>query len=209
MLEIKKEQLAGLPVAAYSGRVVVVDSASGCRSAMRYLKKQRVVGFDTETRPSFRKGHTHSVALLQLSTMGECFLIRLNKVGLTDETVRFFEDEEIVKVGLSVKDDIHSLLKLRQFEPRNVVELQSYVKDFSISDNSLQKVYGIIFGRRISKSQRLSNWEADQLTEAQQAYAALDAYACIEIYNYLKSGNFDPSLSPYQLTVAEEPQPAC
>lgn len=209
MLEIKKEQLAGMPTAVYDGRVIVVDNASDCRSAISYLLKQPVVGFDTETRPSFKKGHPHSVALLQLSTLEECFLIRLNRIGLTDDIVRLFECADIVKVGLSVRDDISSMMKLKSFEPRNVVELQTYVKQFDIADNSLQKVYGIIFGSRISKGQRLSNWEAENLSESQQAYAALDAYACIKIYRHLMSGCFDPESSPYHMEDIEESRQSC
>jgi len=203
MLGISKETIAELPQAAFEGHIIVINSPRDCCKAIRYLMTQPIVGFDTETRPSFHKGTPRKVALLQLSTADECFLIRLNRTGLTPEIVEFMENENVLKVGLSIKDDIHSLSALGTINPANVLELQSYVKSYDIADNSLQKVYAVIFNERISKSQRLTNWEAEELTEAQQGYAALDAFACYRIYTHLRSGGFDPANSPYKL---EEPQ---
>ncbi len=197
MLAISKEQIAELPIAEFPGRSIVINSPLDCRKAVRYLMSQPVLGFDTETRPSFRKGRMNRVALLQISTFDECFLFRLNHIGFPPELAQLFEDPNIVKVGLSIKDDIHQLASVASFQPANVVELQTFVKDFQVADNSLQKVYGVIFNKRISKGQRLTNWEAETLTDAQQAYASLDAYACLQIYSYLSSGEFHPELSPY------------
>lgn len=204
MLEISKEILATLPTATFPGRSIVIDSASDVRAAMKYLSSCSRVGFDTETRPSFQKGVVHTVALLQLSTEEECFLFRLHHTGMTDEMVAFFENPDVLKIGLSIKDDIHALSKLRKFEPKSVLELQSYVKDFGIADNALNKVYGIVFNRRISKAQRLTNWEAQTLTDAQKAYASLDAYACLQIYECLSAGEFHPEESPYVAPTQEE-----
>ncbi|MDE5844807.1 MAG: 3'-5' exonuclease domain-containing protein 2 [Muribaculaceae bacterium] len=203
MLSITKDQIAQLPVRSYAGRAILINTMSDARAAMIYLNKQTIVGFDTETRPSFKKGQVHKVALLQLSTADECFLFRLNHLGLFDELKDFLSNESIIKVGLSIKDDFHALNRLGQIEPAGFIELQSHVKDFEIADNSLQKIFAIIFNERISKTQRLTNWEADVLTEAQQAYAALDAWACLKIYNYLKEGHFDPKTSQY---IAPEPE---
>lgn len=197
MLEITKEQLAELPIAQFPGRSIVINSPRDSRAAIAYLRRQQRLGFDTETRPSFRKGVNRTVALLQLSTADECFLFRLHHTGFTDEMVALFADRAVQKIGLSIKDDIHSLSKLREFSPESMVELQTFVKDYDISDNSLQKVYAIIFNERISKGQRLSNWEAETLSEAQQTYASLDAYACLKIYERLIGGGFDPAVSPY------------
>lgn len=177
----------------------MINSPLDCRKAIKYLMTQPIVGFDTETRPSFHKGSPHKVALLQLSTADECFLIRLNHTGLTPEIIEFMESERVLKVGLSIKDDLHSLSALGDFNPANVLELQTYVKAYDIADNSLQKVYAIIFNERISKGQRLSNWEADTLTEPQQGYAALDAYACYKIYTHLRAGKFNPAECPYRI----------
>ena len=203
MLGISKEAIAELPQAAFEGRIIMINSPLDCRKAIKYLMTQPVIGFDTETRPSFHKGNPHKVALLQLSTADQCFLIRLNRTGLTPEIKELMESDKVLKVGLSIKDDIHSLSALEPINPGNIVELQTFVKDYEIADNSLQKVYAIIFNERISKGQRLTNWEAETLTEAQQAYAALDAYACLKIYNHLTNGDFNPADSPYRI---EEPE---
>ncbi len=139
----------------------------------------------------------NSVALIQLSTADQCFLFRLNKLGFVDQLKRFLENREVTKIGLSIKDDFSVLHRLAEFVPAGFIELQSYVRDFLIADSSLQKIYGIIFNERISKNQRLSNWEADTLSPGQQAYASIDAWACLRIYNYLEGGGFDPTASPY------------
>lgn len=195
MLSITKEQIALLPGVEYSGKMHVVDTVAGVKDVVTYLSKCDIVGFDTETKPSFTKGRSHKVALLQLSTDDECFLVRLNKTGLPRVMQTFLESSQPLKVGLSIKDDFHSLSKVcEKFHPEGFVELQDYVKKFDISDMSLQKVYGIIFGRRISKAQRLSNWEASELSAGQQRYASIDAWACLKIYRYLESGAFDPSM---------------
>lgn len=199
-LSITKQQLAELPVVVYQGHINVVEREDQLQSALEFLSMQQAVGFDTETRPSFRKGQTNIVSLMQISTAERAFLIRLNKVGFTDGLKRFIEDPAVTKIGLSLKDDFFMLHKLAEFTPGGFVELQQMVKEYGITDCSLQKIYGIIFGERISKSQRLSNWEGAELTAAQQAYAALDAKACLNIYNHLSSGKFDPKKSPYVVT---------
>ena len=162
------------------------------------------MGFDTETRPSFKKGRNYNVSLIQISTDDISFLFRINKIGLMPQLVEFLASEKVRKIGLSVKDDFHGLRKLADFEPGGFVELQDYVHRYCIVDASLQKIYAIIFSQRISKGQRLTNWEADSLTPAQQHYAALDAWACLNIYNYLEAGSFNPLESPF--VAPEEPQ---
>lgn len=200
MLGITKEQLKELPEVHYPGRVIMVNTAAKAKSALRYLNKVKQVGFDTETRPSFQKNHRYKVSLVQISTLDdECFLFRLKEIGSLDGLYEFFENPDVQKIGLSIKDDFHSLAKHREFNPAGFVELQTFVKDYDIADNSLQKIYGLIFNERISKNQRLTNWEAKDLTEGQQAYAAIDAWACQRIYNHLVAGGFDPSACPYTI----------
>lgn len=200
MLGITKEQLKELPEVHYPGRVIMVNTAAKAKSALRYLNKVKQVGFDTETRPSFQKNHRYKVSLVQISTLDdECFLFRLKEIGSLDGLYEFFENPAVQKIGLSIKDDFHSLAKHREFNPAGFVELQTFVKDYDIADNSLQKIYGLIFNERISKNQRLTNWEAKDLTEGQQAYAAIDAWACQRIYNHLVAGGFDPSACPYTI----------
>ena len=167
--------------------------------AVARLRDADLIGFDTETRPSFKKGQSHNVALLQLSASDVCFLFRLNKIGMPDSLKALLEDQNKTKIGLSIHDDFRNLRKTYDFKPAGFVELQEFVTDWKIIDKSLSKIYGILFGKRLSKSQRLSNWESEQLAEAQQHYAALDALACILIFRYLKEGNFNPDASPYHV----------
>lgn len=203
MFGITKEQLLQLPTVTFPGRSILINNIADAKSAMSYLSRLPIVGFDTETRPSFKKGQPHKVALIQLSTSDECFLLRLNNLGMFDSLKEFLESEKTIKIGLSVKDDFHSLNRIQEFTPGGFIDLQSFVKDYGIADNSLQKIYAVIFGERISKSQRLTNWEANELTEAQQAYASLDAWACLRIFNYLREGNFVPEKCPFVLPEVE------
>lgn len=186
-----------MPVAQFQGEITLIDTPEDVRIAVLELEKEKIIGFDTETKPSFRKGHANNVALMQLSTIDRCFLFRLNKVGIGDDISRLMANPDVMKIGLSVHDDFHVMHRSSQVEPRGFVELQSMVKDYHIEDTSLQKIYAIIFGEKISKGQRLTNWEAETLTPQQQKYAATDAWACLRIYNHLNGGMFVPALSPY------------
>jgi ribonuclease D len=189
-----KQKIQELPCVRFEGRIIVIFTERDADKAVDYLMRQPLLGIDTETRPSFQKGRTHQVALLQVATHDTCFLFRLNKIGIPDSVIRLLEDTTITKVGLSLQDDMHMLNLRRSFVPGTFVELQKEVKDIGIDDNSLQKIYANLFGGRISKNQQLSNWEADILTEAQQRYAATDACACIKIHEEVarmkQSGDF-------------------
>ena len=196
-ISISKEQLSTLPMVEFPGRITVLETVGDARAALRYLRKCGTVGFDTETKPNFRKGQTNTVSLIQVSTLDHSFLFRLNKLGFFQEMRDFMEADDVVKVGLSLRDDFHVLHRIAAFEPQNFVDLQNLVKTFSITDSSLQKIYGILFNGRISKNQRLSNWEAAELSPGQQTYASIDAWACLKIYNYLSDGYFRPQESPY------------
>ncbi len=196
-IAISKEQLAGLPTVVFDGAITVIDDAADVAEAVGFLRSCRVVGFDTETKPNFRKGMTNKVSLIQVSTEDHSYLFRLNKIGFPPELKEFMECEDVIKVGLSLKDDFHVLHRIAEFEPRNFVDLQEVVRRYHITDLSLQKIYGILFGGRISKSQRLTNWEASKLTPSQMVYASIDAWACLKIYRFLASRSFNPSTSPY------------
>ncbi|MDE5551979.1 MAG: 3'-5' exonuclease domain-containing protein 2 [Muribaculaceae bacterium] len=197
IVTISKTDLAVLPIASFVGNIIVVDSLDKVPSAVETLRASDIIGFDTETRPSFKKGQTYTVSLLQLSTPDTCFLFRLNMIGLPESLRNLLEDKNKLKIGLSLHDDFHNLHKLEEFTPEGFIDLQPFVKDYMIADNSLARIYGILFSQRISKGQRLTNWEAKTLTACQQAYAALDAQACIDIYRYLTAGEFNPWKSPY------------
>ena len=197
IIHVTKEQLAQMPTVSYSGRITVVETLPLAIKAIAYLRDQDVVGFDTETRPSFRKGHVNSVALIQIATKDQCFLFRINRLGIFSELKDFLEDKNVKKIGLSLRDDFHVLHRIQEFSPEGFIDLQDFVKQYNITDCSLQKIYGILFNERISKSQRLSNWEADFLTPQQQVYASIDAWACLRIYHHLLSGDFHPEQSEY------------
>lgn len=159
----------------------MIQSEGEARRAVDYLLTFSRLGIDTETRPNFRPGAMNPVALLQVATEETSFLFRLNRTGLLPCIVRLLTDQGTQKVGLSLHDDWAQLRRRYDFKPANYVELQDYVKPLGIEDMSLQKLYANIFGQKISKNQRLSNWEADVLSEAQKRYAATDAWACLNL----------------------------
>lgn len=178
-----KEAINGLERALFQGRIEVVQSLYEAERAVKYLLSQPILGFDTETKPQFQRGHTSLVALLQVSSKDVCFLFRLNVLGLPDCIKRLLSDEgETLKIGLSWHDDLCGLRRRGEFHPGTFIEIQQIAKDMGLHDLSLQKLYANLMGRRISKAQRLSNWEADRLTDAQKQYAATDAWACIQLY---------------------------
>lgn len=200
-IAISKETVADMPVVEYPGgtsTITVVDTPSMARVALRELTRAKIVGFDTETRPSFQRGRIHKVALMQLSTDEHCYLFRLNKIGISESLKDFLENPEIIKIGLSVHDDFSVMRRVApDLDPQGFIDLQEYVKYFHINDISLQKIYAIVFQEKISKNQRLTNWEAPELTDQQQIYAAIDAWACLRLYRTLRSGEFCPDNSPF------------
>ncbi len=183
---ISNEETANLPAAQFTGPIVVVDNEKQIEAACRDLAASPVLGFDTETRPSFKAGVTYRVALLQLSTPRRCYLFRLNGMRFEKQIVKILENEKILKIGADVAGDIRSLHALRRFRPGGFVDLQQQAPEWGIEEKSLRKLSAIVLGKRISKAQRLSNWEATQLTEKQMRYAATDAWICPEIYRILQ-----------------------
>lgn len=178
-----KKLIPTLPRYAFGGRIVVVQSESEVEKAIKYLNTLSIIGIDTETRPSFRRGSQHKVALLQMSSDSICFLFRLSFIGFPDSLARLLENPDILKVGLSLKDDIARLRQRRpDLTPQGFVELQQIADEMGITDMSLAKLFANVFGQRISKNAQLSNWEADILDEKQKLYAATDADACLRLY---------------------------
>ena len=186
---ITKEEISALPVRCFSGEIFYVDTFEKYLKVISLLEEQTVLGFDTETKPSFKKGKVNDVSLLQLSTSDKSFLFRLNKIGLPEELKYILASDKILKIGVAIRDDINSLQKIGAFEPDGFIDLQQYVKNFGIEDNGLKKLVGIILGFKISKRQQTSNWEAEVLSQAQIEYAATDAWVCYEIYNRLIQQN--------------------
>lgn len=180
-----KKDINNLPVVQFEGRIIVVLSPGETEKAVDYLLSQKILGVDTETRPSFKKGAQHAVSLLQVATHNCCFLFRLNYTGLTPALIRLLEDTRVPKIGLSWHDDLLSLGKRAAFTPGRFIDLQQLVGEIGIEDRSLQKLYANFFHQKILKRQQLSNWERDVLDEKQKVYAATDAWACIMLYEEL------------------------
>lgn len=195
-----KSLIPGLPQATFPGRIEIVKSELEAQRAVEYLLRQPVLGFDTETRPSFKKGRIYKVALLQVSDHQICFLFRLDMIGLTASLLRLLTDTSVIKVALSWHDDLNALQKRASFQCAPFVELQDLSNEFGIADMSLQKLYANLFAQRISKTQQLSNWEAENYTEAQKTYAATDAWACLMLYDEFmrlkESGAYQMTIVP-------------
>lgn len=183
---ITKEEVNALPVVGFEGEVVVIDRPEQVAEAVSYLKSQKVIGVDTEARPSFTRGVHYPTALVQIASRERCYLFRLTHVGMPEELCGIFADSNICKVGLAFRDDLNGLRRRRQFVPRNCVDLQSLVGRWGIQDLGLQKIFAICFGKKISKAQQLTNWENSHLTPEQARYASTDAWATLEIYLLLQ-----------------------
>lgn len=186
-VSITKEELSDLPLCGFEGRLKVVNNQKDLKKAIDYLSGFRYLGFDSETKPAFKKGVLNDVSLIQISTEDICFLFRVNYTGITEELKSLFENKNVIKIGLSLRDDMRGMRRLAEFAPQGFIDLQEMVADFGIDDRSLKKIAGIVLNKRISKKQRLTNWESGELTEAQQRYAATDAWICLEIYKQLVS----------------------
>jgi ribonuclease D len=182
---ITAEELEACELSWFKGEIVLVDNLETFKKVIPRLKGSKILGFDTETRPNFKKGRKNKVALLQLSTGDLSCLFRIHMIGMPDELVDLLADPSVVKAGVAIHDDIRFLTGIRKFTPSGFVDLQSYVRDFGIKCSGLKKLCGIVLGFRISKRQQVTDWEAGELSEAQQLYAATDAWVCYEIFRKL------------------------
>lgn len=183
--KISNEVAAQLPAIEFQGPIRIIDREEQIEAACAELHRWPLIGFDTETRPSFRVGVTFRVSLLQLATPEQCFLFRLNKIPLAKSILQLLEDPAVAKIGADVAGDLRSLRQLRRFREAGFIDLQQIAPEWGIEEKSLRKLSAIVLGKRVSKAQRLSNWEAATLTDKQQLYAATDAWVCIRIYNQL------------------------
>lgn len=179
---IDKEEINKMPVVSFEGEVIIVRTQEMVKEAVEYLSKHAYIGIDTETRPSFVHGVHYPTALVQLSTLERCYLFQLNHIGLPVELAKLFSNDKVCKVGLALRDDWRGLYHLRRFTPKNYVDLQNVVPTYGILNLGLQKIFAILFGQKISKSQQLTNWANDVLTDDQARYASTDAWAALKIY---------------------------
>ena len=199
-ITILPEEIEKLEMVSFSGKIVVIDrTGDEYNKAIAYLRRQKVIGFDTESRPCFSADQPHyGVSLLQLSGPEKAFLFRIKKCGMPKSLCNILSDERIIKVGAAVHDDLRGLRKRHGFEPANFVDLQKIGWEYGIKDKAVKKLAANILGIRISKTQQLSNWEAEHLSEAQQRYAATDAWVCRQMYLKLLKSEKHP-LTPEQL----------
>ncbi len=189
---ITKEEVKRLQPGRFNGEVMIMDRNSGVpREVIREMMNYPLLGFDTESRPSFRKGRKNKLALLQLATDQQAYLIRCNQIGLPGPVMDILRNPNILKVGVAIRDDIKGLQKFAAFEPRGFIELQDYVSRFGIENNGLRGIAAIVLNIKISKSQQLSNWENNRLSDAQVIYAATDAWACHAIFQNLSANQDD------------------
>lgn len=185
--EITHEEVAALDLIHYEGPITLIQTEEEFQEAIETISAQKILGFDTETRPSFKKGTSYPTSLIQLSASDQAWLIRVSRIGYPVELLKLLSDPEVIKVGTGLNDDIRRMRCDFQFEPGGFLDLQRYVEAFQIWEKGLKKLSSIILGHRISKSQQVSNWDANILTEAQLRYAATDAWICLEIYYELRN----------------------
>jgi ribonuclease D len=186
---VEAEYIKSLPVKTFPGTIHLIDHPRAFEQIRPILTREKILGFDTETKPCFKKGRYHPVALLQLSTCDEAFLIRLNKVHLPEYLLDILENKDILKIGVALKDDLNGLKKIMDLEPEGFIDLQQFVKQYGIEDNGLKKLVANVLGFRISKRSQTSNWEQDELTREQLDYAATDAWVCRQLYEALTNRN--------------------
>lgn len=193
---ISKEELEILPQASFDGEIGIIDKkGEKYDKAIAYLSSQRIIGFDTETKPIFQANvKKNSVALLQLAGKDKAFIFRLHHLGLTDDLCKILSSNKIIKVGVAVHDDIRGLQRHCKFVPKGFVDLQAVGINWGIREKSVRKMAAIILGVKISKSQQLSNWETDELSRAQVLYAATDAWICQRMYLKLLSTPKSPKI---------------
>jgi ribonuclease D len=182
---ITTEEIAEHELSWFKGEIVLVDDLHTFHKVFPRLVGHELLGFDTETKPMFKKGRKNRVSLIQLSTGNLACLFRINKIGLPVELTDLLANQNVIKTGVAIHDDIKALQAIRRFEPGSFIDLQSYVRDFGIQSSGLKKLSAIVLGFRISKKQQVTDWEAAELSEAQQVYAATDAWVCHEIYRKL------------------------
>jgi ribonuclease D len=186
---ITVEEIAEHELSWFKGEIVLVDNIKTFHEVFPRLLGSDLLGFDTETRPTFKKGKKNSVSLIQLATAELACLFRINKIGIPDELIGLLSDPSVTKAGVAVHDDIRFLKGVKKFSPEGFIDLQNLVKEYGIQSSGLKKLSAIVLGFRISKRQQVTDWEAEQLTEAQQIYAATDAWVCYQIYKRLINGS--------------------
>lgn len=181
-LSISKEEINTLPLISFSGSIKLITSLEDHDCAIKTLQKEKTLGFDTETRPAYKKGERHDISLLQLSTSEQAFLFRLNHIPLTEKLQSLLSNQSIVKAGVAIRDDIKGLRRLNDFQPDGFVELADLAKELKLKNFGLRSLTALLLDKRVSKQNKLTNWEKTVLTPEQQRYAATDAWLSLKLY---------------------------
>lgn len=182
---ISKEEVLELDIVRFEGKIRIIDEPDELRELLSELVYKPFVGFDTETKPSFRKGEYHDPAIIQLSTHNAAYLIRIKKTGFTNTLKAFLEDKSVLKIGISIRDDLKDMRKVREFVPEGFIDLNTIAERLGIRQIGVKSLTGIFLNKRVSKGQQTSNWENEELTVNQQSYAATDAWVCLRMYQFL------------------------
>ncbi|WP_436515921.1 3'-5' exonuclease [Ekhidna sp. To15] len=182
---ITKEELRSLPLLAFEGEIHTLDTEEDCKKAVNELRKFDTLGFDTEKKPTFNKGEYNHTAMVQLSTMEDAYLFRLNNMGYPSSLFDLMADSSILKLGISIDDDLKDLNKARKFKPKNFTDLNDVVRELGVKHMGVKKLAAVFLESRISKNQQVSNWENETLSPAQLKYAATDAWICLAIHRKL------------------------
>ncbi|XOV93303.1 MAG: 3'-5' exonuclease [Bacteroidota bacterium] len=188
--QIEKSALRELPLIRFEGAIKVIERIEEVDECLEFLGREPILGFDTETKPTFTKGQYNHTALVQFSTLDHAYLLRINKLGINDRLKKLFENENIRKIGISLRDDLKDLKKIRSFKPGGFIDLNNIAKELGINQIGIKSLTGIFLERRIAKNQQTSNWENHHLTPAQQRYAATDAWVCMKMYDSLMQRGF-------------------
>ncbi|WP_298064587.1 3'-5' exonuclease [uncultured Rikenella sp.] len=203
---ITNDEINQMPVGHFPGHILVVDSEETMREAETLLQGETLLGYDTETRPSFQKGMKYGMALVQISTADTALLFRIKMAPLSENIRAMLSSPEIIKVGAAIRDDLRGMRQATEFRPAGFVDLQSVVKRWGIEELSVKKMAAIVLGIKVSKAQRLTNWEAVRLTEPQQDYAAMDAWVCREIYLRLRADNAALMDEAEKMSLQQQPE---
>jgi len=180
--KISKEDIAAFPLNKYNGEIELITNRNNAEKAISEIKKCKIIGMDTESRPAFRRGVSYPVSLLQLATDKKVYLFRLLKTGVLPGILEILEDKDLIKIGIAPRDDMKDLAKSKQFYPQNIIDLNKFAEQNGFESIGAKKLSAMVLGIRISKAQQVSNWEAERLSAAQISYAATDAWICREIY---------------------------
>lgn len=184
-LSISKEEVMQRPLKSYEGKVIIATDLENTKEALKEIERHKVVGFDTEAKPTFQKGQIRNISLIQVATENKVYLLRTHVIGVSDALHNFLQNPNITKVGIGLLDDFNLLNRLRTFEPQGFLDLNSTFQELGAQNIGARNLAAMVLDIRISKSAQTSNWETETLSEKQIRYAATDAWICLELHKKL------------------------